>query len=83
MVYFVEKRTKDNHLQGILNLRRLFVLKDILGLTWGAKDASRWLHVTDRVEATDALAHRIVTHLNTKGVLVVVDARLIVETLIA
>jgi len=35
------------------------------------------------MESAGTLAHRIVPHLNTKGVLVVVDACLVVETLIA
>jgi len=35
------------------------------------------------VKSAGTLAHRIVPHLNTKGVLIVVDAGLVVETLIA
>lgn len=52
-------------------------------LTWCTEDASRWLRIADRVVAAGALTHRIVSHLNTEGVLVVVDAGLVIETLIA
>lgn len=52
-------------------------------LTRCAKDPPRWLRIADRMIATGALTHRIVPHLNTEGVLIVVDAGLVVETLIA
>lgn len=51
-------------------------------LTLCAEDTSGWLYVANGVETGSTLANGVVTNLHAEGVLVVVDAGLIVEALL-
>lgn len=55
----------------------------VLGRTLSAENPSCWLCIGYRMEAVGASAQRVVLHLNAQRVRVAVDARFVVETLVA